>query len=193
MTKKNTNKRTHIFIQLLTVSRIPIAIIFTYILTSQEHTVGILLSCALLLLSCEFSDLFDGILARRYGLTSEFGAMLDPYADSITRLILYWGLAASSLTFLILPLVMAFRDITVVYCRLVMVKGNVTAGARWSGKIKAGVQATGAFLLLLGPLLGGWFDNRIVAIVSWVIIIVTLSSILEYAKDALKVTMSKIG
>ena len=106
----------------------------------------------ILLLVIEFTDLYDGIIARKFDLVSEAGATLDPYADSVSRLIIYWALAAQGLVLWYVPLIMALRDITVAYSRIVMAQNNRTVSAKKSGKLKATVQAIGAFFALLGPL-----------------------------------------
>ena len=43
----------------------------------------------------ELTDALDGAIARARGVTSELGATLDPLTDSMSRLIVYWTLAAA--------------------------------------------------------------------------------------------------
>jgi len=106
--------------------------------------------------------------------------MLDPYADSIARIIIYWALACDGLALAIVPLGMAVRDITVAYCRVVMTQRGRTVKSNWAGKAKAWVQGTGAFLLLLGPSLIGPIRTP----VSWIVFIVTIASAVEYVRAA---------
>lgn len=133
----------------------------------------------------EITDALDGTLARHYNLVSEYGAMLDPYADSISRLIIYWSLAANNLVLWLLPLCMALRDITVAYARIMLAKKNLTVSAKRSGKIKALFQAIGGFAALLGPLYWNHIGYWSFYALSWFLIAVTLFSAIEYVRAAL--------
>ena len=69
----------NIFIQYLTYFRIIAGpIIFVLILIPQNYGVALFI-----LLLASASDYWDGYLARKYSLTSELGAILDPIADKI--------------------------------------------------------------------------------------------------------------
>jgi CDP-diacylglycerol---glycerol-3-phosphate 3-phosphatidyltransferase len=183
--QNNAQRKTgYIFVQILTVIRIPLAGLFAALVLLGEPGVNRLLAAFAVLALIEATDLFDGVLARRYDLTSEYGAALDPYADSISRLIVYFSLAASHRVLFLLPLCMALRDVTVAYSRIILAKKQLSVSAKKSGKIKALFQAVGAFLALAGPwywpALGRWSFYAL----SWILIIVTLSSAVEYVQSA---------
>lgn len=178
------NRYAYAIIQSVTFIRIPLAITFSIILLNSKDSYFSVIFCLVLLVAIEATDLLDGIIARRYKLVSEYGAALDPFSDSLTRLIIYWSLAAKNLVFLLLPLVMAVRDITVAYSRIALAKKNQSVSARLSGKIKATVQATGSFIALLGPFYWKYTGFWIYYLVSWIIISVTFFSAVEYVRDA---------
>ncbi|MCP3921104.1 MAG: hypothetical protein GY714_00825 [Desulfobacterales bacterium] len=182
------------FIQLVTISRIPLSIAFALMLffsQAQLSTTIIFLGLGLLML-IEFSDLSDGYLARSLNLVSEWGAMLDPYADSISRLIVYGALAYKSHVIMLVPLVMAIRDITVAYSRIILTKYNKSVAAKKSGKIKAVVQGVGAVLVLLGPLYWDYTGKWTVDLFSWIIIVTTAISAYEYARSAILVSKDEM-
>ena len=182
--EEKRHRQGYFLLQLMTLGRIPIAVLFLVILTYGGEATFALVFNLILLLIIEFTDLFDGKLARRYGLVSESGATLDPFADSVSRLIVYWALATKGLVILYVPLIMALRDITVAYSRIVLAQNKRTVSAKKSGKLKATVQAIGSFLALLGPYywepIGRWSFYAL----SWIIITVTFLSAIEYVKDA---------
>ena len=189
MNKENENKTAFYLVSLLTASRGGLAIFFAafYIMTSHVYLrvwVGLFV-----LLLIEMTDLFDGMMARRYKVTSELGAAFDPYMDSFSRLIVYWTLAYTNVTFAVVPLVMALRDVTVAYCRIFMASRGQTVSAKWSGKIKAVVQGVAAMVIIgqpvYGPYLDSWIQLRPLA--GWVVIIVTLLSIIEYVQSAITI------
>jgi len=185
--KNEGGKRTpgYFLLQSMTLGRIPIAVLFLVVLIYGQETTLTLVLELILLLIIEFTDLVDGIIARKFGLVSESGATLDPFADSVSRLIVYWALATKGLVIVIVPLIMALRDITVAYSRIVLAQHNRTVSAKKSGKLKASVQAVGSFLALLGPYYWGYIGRWSFYVLSWIIITVTFLSAIEYVKDAL--------
>jgi len=169
----------------MTLIRIPMAVFFLVVLIYGQKTTFTFVLNLILLSIIELTDLIDGIIARRFRLVSESGATLDPFADSVSRLIVYWALATRGLVLFLVPLIMALRDIAVAYSRIVLAQNNRTVSAKKSGKLKAFVQASGAFLALIGPYywapIGRWSFYAL----SWIIITVTFLSSIEYVKDAL--------
>lgn len=133
---------------------------------------------ALMLLS-ELSDIADGQVARRFGVQSAFGAVFDPYCDSISRLIVYFGLAAAGLVSAWLVLLMAVRDVSVAYVRLGQERAGLDCSARISGKLKAIVQGSAAVLLVGFSALGAemaWLQT----LALWTVATVTLWSLVDY-------------
>lgn len=186
---------SHLLVQTLTAIRIPLAIAFAVTLPYSVEEPSWLLGCLALLVLQEVSDVLDGALARRLGVVSRWGQMFDPYADSISRLIVYWALARVGLTLAVVPLVMAVRDVTVAYSRLVAADHGGSVSARLSGKIKAWVQGLGAMLLTSAPVFhlpasGGtyppWVTLPSPAVVSWIVLLVTAASAVEYVVGAHK-------
>jgi len=182
-------KRFRFFVVfLLTVSRGPLAVSFAVLfLTAGPGWTRIVLGL-FLLAAMELTDLLDGFVARRFGVVTEWGAALDPYMDSFSRLIVYWTLACVGLTLPLVPLVMALRDVTVAYCRIFLARAGHTVAANWSGKIKAVVQGVTAMVIVgepvYRPLLGSWLTS----LGAWVVIVVTLASAVEYVKQAVVVS-----
>ena len=89
----------------------------------------------------EVSDLLDGHLARRLGQESELGKVLDPLADSLSRLTYFVAFAGSGILPFWILLVLVYRDVGVAYIRVMVSRGKVLMPARVSGKIKAWVYA----------------------------------------------------
>ena len=184
-------KRFRFFVVfLLTVSRGPLAVSFAVLfLTVGPGWTRIVLGL-FLLAAMELTDLLDGFVARRFGVVTEWGAALDPYMDSFSRLIVYWTLACVGLTLPLVPLVMALRDVTVAYCRIFLARAGHTVAANWSGKIKALVQGLTAMVIVgepvYRPLLGSWLTS----LGAWVVIVVTLASAVEYVKQAVAVSLN---
>lgn len=166
----------------VTLTRFPLAFFFAWWLLTQGPGTSWRWTGAAILLLLESTDLLDGFIARRFDGTSELGAMMDPYSDSVTRLIVYSSLAGIGTIPFWVPIVMAVRDITVSYCRVVFARHGGTSAAKTSGKVKAWVQGVSAFGLLLGPM---WFTPGFELVVAWVVVVTTLLSAIPYVRDAL--------
>ncbi len=175
--------RQFMYLQILTASRVFIAAILALVFAVYGLSAWTIFVAALLGGMAELTDLFDGLMARKYELTSDFGKFFDPYTDSIARLIMFFSLAHVGLVPLWLPVVMALRDVSVSYIRLFAMKANVVMASRMSGKVKAWAQAVGFFLLLLIGFLGQ-FDLDVAVLVpylSLIILLITLWSLVDYA------------
>jgi CDP-diacylglycerol---glycerol-3-phosphate 3-phosphatidyltransferase len=114
----------------------------------MNHALSVAILWALFLI-IEFTDLFDGMAARRYGVSSDFGKIFDPFADSFARLTYFVGFLVVGLMPPIAFLLVLYRDLLVSFGRLLMAKEGVSMSARLSGKIKAFVYAAAGVMGLI--------------------------------------------
>lgn len=104
----------------------------------------------LLLIICECSDVLDGMLARKRNEVTELGKVLDPMADSITHISLFLTFTQGIVGLpLLLVLVFLYRDLFISTLRTLCALRGVALAARFSGKMKAVLQASVAFLIIL--------------------------------------------
>ena len=86
-----------VLINLLTLSRIFIAIIIFGLLMLNNYYV----LAFVLFFVAGLTDYFDGFLARKYNSSSQMGEILDPIADKILIIFLFFGLALNLSSYLI--------------------------------------------------------------------------------------------
>ncbi|MFO0906588.1 MAG: CDP-alcohol phosphatidyltransferase family protein [Pirellulales bacterium] len=186
----STTQRGFGIVTALTIVRLPLSLLFAALVLATEPDSTTLTIGVVLLSLIEITDGLDGYLARRLGAESKFGAILDPYSDAVSRVTVYWALAACGKTYLFMPLALGIRDVTVAYCRIVWTRANRSAGALLSGKIKAVVQGVGAFTLLLAP---HWFPDLtwLPPVTAWVVVLVTYVSLFEYVAQTLPLLRNK--
>ncbi len=137
----------YLLVQCLTAARVPLAGgVVAALATASAASAGAWAAVGLLAL-IELTDFLDGMLARRFGVAGRFGELFDPYCDSISRLIVFFALASAGLAPLWLLAVLAIRDVSVAYIRILCMHTGRKVAARFSGKLKAVVQGGGAIVL----------------------------------------------
>lgn len=97
------------------------------------------------------TDRLDGLLARNYGMATEFGAFVDPIADKTLVGSALIGLSMlGELPWWVTVVILA-REFGVTVLRLAVIRRGVIP-ASWGGKLKTVVQvlAIGLFVLPLG-------------------------------------------
>lgn len=97
--------------------------------------------CLILLAVFEFTDFYDGHLARGKNLVTDFGKLMDPFADSISRFTIFLCFLSAELAPVWIIAVFFYRDVFVAILRVFAIRENVVVSARPSGKIKAMFQA----------------------------------------------------
>lgn len=103
-----------------------------------------------LVIMCELSDLFDGILARKKNQVTDLGKILDPMADSIFRLSVFLTFTQGLINLpLWVVLIFLYRDSIISTLRTICALRGVALAARFSGKVKAVIQASAAILILV--------------------------------------------
>ena len=123
---------------LLSLSRIAVAPLLIWLLTDPGK--GASLAAALAFLLACISDLLDGYLARRHGLTTRLGKFLDPLADKVLVISALVMLAAMPDREPSVPAWMvaaiAARELAVTGLRTIALDEGVVLGAESLGKAK---------------------------------------------------------
>ena len=127
------------------------------------------------------TDYWDGHLARKYGLITDFGKFLDPLADKMMVLGAMLGLlvlyapdtSLSGSIFLkllaISSFLVLFRELAVTSLRLAASgSGGVVIAANKLGKVKTVTQIVFVMVALLEPVVFGWFFRWIWAPLGYV-------------------------
>ena len=121
------------------------------------------------------TDFVDGYVARHYNQVSDFGKFLDPLADkllvtSAMLIFVQWGRMPSWAVMLVLT-----REFAISGLRMVAASKGTVMAAAWSGKIKTACTMVGLCLMMV------FMNNPLVdTVVTWVIVLTTLYSGIEY-------------
>ena len=138
------------------------------------------------------TDFLDGYYARKYGQVTVLGRILDPFVDKI--------IICGSFVFLLehpqsgvtawMTVIIIGREMFVTSLRAILEQHGRDFSAKWSGKVKMGLQCTAVPVCLLslspefremlgGAEMAGWFDV-FRDVVLWVTVAITIYSGAEY-------------
>lgn len=115
----------------LSVFRIVIVPFFAWFFLKENLPAAV----ALLALS-GLSDLFDGLIARKFNQVTELGKMLDPFADKLTQGVVALCLAVRFPVICPILLLFVFKELVMLCCALVLLKKKKRpCAAMWYGKV----------------------------------------------------------
>jgi CDP-diacylglycerol--glycerol-3-phosphate 3-phosphatidyltransferase/cardiolipin synthase len=133
------------------------------------------------------TDWLDGWLARRLGLTSAFGAFLDPVADKLMVAAALILLVALGRADAYLAIIIIGREIAISALREWMAElgAGKSVAVAFAGKLKTVAQMTAIIALLLyEPLIPGVSTPLLGTIALWIAVILTLWSMVHYLRKA---------
>ncbi|MBC8478361.1 MAG: CDP-diacylglycerol--glycerol-3-phosphate 3-phosphatidyltransferase [Candidatus Delongbacteria bacterium] len=143
---------------ILTASRILLSPLFVIIFLGCEGLLARIFTL-LLVVIMELTDAFDGYFARKRNEVSDFGKILDPLADSLSRLTIFISFLVAGIAPIWMVLVFLYRDSTISTIRIVCAYNKLVLAALRSGKIKAIVQATAIITILVGRIAEYYFGE----------------------------------
>ena len=117
--------------------------------TDGSFATGSVVLCWLLMFLMDISDILDGYTARKFGIVSDFGKMFDPYTDLFARLTYFLCFVCIGRMPVWMFAIIVYREISVTFMRMIMMKHGFVMGARMGGKIKEWVYAFAAISSLL--------------------------------------------
>ena len=109
-----------------------------------------LIIVAILFVTASITDFFDGRIARKYNIVSDYGKMMDPIADKILVNGILVVLCGQGYINPIIPTIIILRDIITDSIKMMAgSKGEVVAAIK-TGKFKTACLMVGLVLKLLG-------------------------------------------
>jgi cardiolipin synthase (CMP-forming) len=129
-----------------------------------------------IVLAAAVTDMLDGWLARRAGLTSRFGALVDPFADRVFALVAVATFVYEGSLTTLQYFIMIFRDLLTavgfLVARAVSWLRPVEFRARWSGKAVTALQMVTFVAVLKFP--------DYVSPLIWAVGALSLFSVIDY-------------
>lgn len=101
----------------------------------------------------EFTDYLDGYFARKQRSVTEFGKLFDPFADVLANMTVLFCFVLSGYFPAILFLIVLYREMSIMFIRMLAGREGIVIGARKGGKLKTVLYIVAAgFSLLLESL-----------------------------------------
>jgi CDP-diacylglycerol---glycerol-3-phosphate 3-phosphatidyltransferase len=146
----------------LTVSRLAMAPLFfiAFFLPSWFGEGFSNLSSVLVIILClatEITDLLDGIIARKFNMVTDLGKVMDPFADTFSRLTYFVCLSAVGVMPVWTFIIIMWREFSIVFLRMLMMGRGKAVPANIWGKSKAVLYAVSGLLGILYVASLHWF------------------------------------
>lgn len=168
---------------ILTLVRLVLVPIFLLALFAGggHDTVARVVAFVVFAVAC-ITDRLDGVLARNYGMATEFGAFVDPIADKMLIGSALVGLSMlGELPWWVTALILT-REIGVTLLRLVVIRRGVIPASK-GGKLKTVVQAVAIGLFVL-PLSGPFLVAA--SVVMAIAIVLTVVTGIDYVASTVR-------
>lgn len=120
------------------------------------------------------TDTCDGYVARRYGLMTEFGNFLDPFADKVLIFSTFFSFYLLNLVPLWFVLLVIMRDSMITFLRLAMVNQQRPLKTSYLGKWKTTMQIVLIYAIFVLMLLKGGNWSMMVLVQSMVSLLIYL-------------------
>ena len=174
----------------LTLMRIVLVPVYLCLLWFSDYKMGMRIAAFLVFGIASLTDLFDGKIARKYHLVTNFGKFMDPIADKLlthTAFIMFVALGQLNVLY---GIIFIAREFIVSGLRLVAVEQGKVIAAGMSGKVKTVLQM--ALVLLLTLNIPGNVFSILTTVIGAAAAIMTLYSMIEYVmKNRSVLTESK--
>lgn len=171
----------------LTVARIVLVPLFVLALFAEGgHDTRWRIIAAAVFGLAAITDRFDGQLARKYGLVTDFGKLADPIADKALIGSALIGLSILGDLPWWITAVIVGRELGITLLRLIVVRRGVIPAGR-GGKLKTLVQSIAIAMLLL-PLSGAFATAGMVLM--YVAVALTVITGLDYVGQAARLWLA---
>ena len=177
---------------ILTMIRLAAVPVLAVMLLTHPHDVTWRFASTMVFIAAIITDAFDGNIARKYGLVTNWGKIWDSVADKAITGVAWIGLSWVGEIPWWITIVILGREWGITYMRARMLKYGVMA-ARKGGKIKTVVQslAIPLFMIVI-PGIGIWFTS-----VRWGLLlcalVLTVATGVDYVFEAKRLKAAAIA
>ena len=174
---------------ILSYFRIVLIPVFCVMYLKAETTADYLWAGAVVLIS-SVTDLFDGMIARKFNMITDLGKVLDPVADKLSHAALAICLAIRHPLMWALIGLMAVKEGFMGIMGIYFLKrGRMLNGAKWYGKICTSALFVGLMVLFLFPMIPELWVNILIV----VLMLIMLATLIMYIPEFKKMYRGQAG
>lgn len=130
---------------------VPVFLLVYFCLPEQSWLAGVILVVS------GFTDVADGIIARKFDMVTQLGKVLDPAADKITQAAVCVALCVRYRPLILLTVILFLKEILMLTGGCILVKsGKEIRSSKWFGKVATVVLYGILFLFIVIPNLPAW-------------------------------------
>ncbi|HZJ88545.1 MAG TPA: CDP-diacylglycerol--glycerol-3-phosphate 3-phosphatidyltransferase [Sphaerochaeta sp.] len=107
----------------------------------------------------ELTDVLDGQLARRRNMVTDLGKVMDPFADTISRVTYFVCFVSAGMMPIWAFVLIIWRELSILFVRMLMMGSGLAVPANIWGKSKAVLYAISGGLGILYIALGTWASS----------------------------------
>ena len=174
----------------LTILRMILVPLFIWLIFFAPFVSRVLPATIVLIFAC-ITDYFDGMLARKFKVVTNFGKVMDPLADKMLVLSALLALALPPIRYIsiFVVFIIFFREISVSILRNYYARKKIFIAANIWGKLKTVLQMVGVIAALvyysLSQIIKGWNPHQKCIVLGfrvffWMVVFITILSGLNY-------------
>lgn len=148
MGSANTADRIKLVPNILTIVRIILVPVFLTVLFAHPHQHGWRLISALVFAVAIGTDFFDGKIARKYNIVSDFGKIWDPIADKALTGAGFISLSILGELWWPVTVLILVRELGITWLREVLKSKKIIMPANRGGKLKTLTQSVALLMFL---------------------------------------------
>lgn len=131
----------------ITLARVALVFVFMFFLFSKGVIFKTLALATFVIAA--FSDYLDGFIAKRSGMTSDFGRLMDPIADKILTLAAFLAFVEMKLIPAWMVVIILMRELVITGIRFFALNKGEVLPAGLGGKQKTASQMFSIFVILI--------------------------------------------
>ena len=134
----------------LTILRVILIPIFVFLyMVGSDNSYSLKLLATIIFILASITDYFDGIIARKYNLVTNFGKLLDPLADKMLVISSLLLITVNGDINVIFTLVIVLREIIISAIRLIALEQGEVIAASKIAKYKTATQMIAMIMIML--------------------------------------------
>ncbi|HPU21855.1 MAG TPA: CDP-alcohol phosphatidyltransferase family protein [Thermoclostridium caenicola] len=128
-------------------------------------------------LLAEFTDVLDGIIARKFNLITPFGKIADPVADKMMQLTALFMLSRMDMIPRIIPFLVLFKELFLLISGLYLIRKKFDMSSKWFGKLTSVLFFVAIMMAFLGV------PREITDVMLWICVGMAVFASIMYARN----------